>query len=143
MSLYINFDDTFHIHKFYIIHQEETRMDKNNGMITHKHDSTEIINRIQNELKKNIINREEKNGEHDEIAEIWWKDSSVLCKNPDEKPEWNQEKYEFRWHEKKKDSMSTNWLVMIIHIEKEKCFIFSYFWGYGFMNNPITSRDTT
>lgn len=95
MTFHINFYDAFHIHEFDVIDQEEARMDKNNRMITHEHDSSIIINSIQNELKKNIIDSQKKNRKYDEIAKIRWEDSAILGKNPNKKSEWNKKKYEF------------------------------------------------
>ena len=51
----IHFQYTLHIHEFDIIHEQETRMDEYDGIFSDEHNSTKIINRIEYELEKDIV----------------------------------------------------------------------------------------
>lgn len=55
MPFDIDFDDTFHIHEFYVINEEEACVDKDNSVLWDEHNSSIVVYRIQCELEKDII----------------------------------------------------------------------------------------
>lgn len=95
MSFHIDLQDTLHIHEFYIIDEEDTRMNEYDRLFSDKHGPTEIVDKIQYELEKDIVDCDYEYRKEDIITKIMRKVSSVKIGYPYEYSEGYQKKEEF------------------------------------------------
>jgi hypothetical protein len=95
MTFHIDLQDTFHIHEFYIIDEEDTRMDEYDRLLCDEHSPTEIVDKIQYELEKDIVDRDDEYGKEDKITKIMREVSSVKVGYPYEYSEGYQKKEKF------------------------------------------------
>ena len=132
MSFDIDLQYAFHIHEFDIIDEQEARMDEEDSMIRYEHQTTKKIDRIHDQLEKNIIHRNQEDREDHEIAKVTREYSLISVDDPYEEGNGNEEKEKFRSLEEEEDSMTEYRCVVYIHsVKGKRMYIDSFFMAWS------------
>lgn len=70
VTLYIDLENTFHIHEFDVINEEKTRVNKYDFMLGYEHNPPKEINGLEDQSQENVVDHQKEEGKYYKMFEI-------------------------------------------------------------------------